>query len=85
MAQIKSDDTQYTLETTKNISLKNDRSHCLSFWYYEDGEGGFMLKIYSSVFKLSERLSQIEKRKKWSLIQKSIDLQDEPGIKGKFL
>ena len=88
MAHIKSDTKAYIIETTHNLTLDKDR--CLSFWYYEDGESEFTLSVYQSEDTFERQLtsykSQLESRKKWTLMKLNVEMSTYSynAGKGKF-
>lgn len=74
--------TSFLLSSTQNITY--DKDHCLSFWYYEDGEDPFsiysyiVLPSYNAV--IGRYTSAIENRRRWNLIKADILLNPSQKI-----
>lgn len=66
----------FNVHTTVNLTY--DKDHCLTVWYYEDGEGNlFNFGVYRVFPKFSavatDFTSAIENRRRWNLLK--VDIQ----------
>ena len=63
-------------DITSTVNVTYDKDHCLTFWYYEDGEDPFQVKVFMQTpsYKLAANWysSAIENRRRWNLIKSDI-------------
>mgnify|MGYP002649504838 CR=1 FL=1 len=73
--------TYYTISSTMNITY--DKDHCLTMWYFEDGESAFGVDVYMVMPRyniVANRFSSaIENRRRWNLLK--ADIQYNPAYK----
>lgn len=66
--------TTYTVASTSNITY--DKDHCLTVWYFEDGEDLFSVDVYMVMPKYNSAVSRfssaIENRRRWNLLKADI-------------
>lgn len=66
----------YLVSSTK--TLYYDKDHCLTFWYFDDGEDSFTLQVYMATPRVNVTLNQfssaIESRRRWNLLKADIQL-----------
>lgn len=70
----------FTVSSTSNLTY--DKDHCLTVWYYEDGEGNsFDLGVYMVLPRFTNVAndfgSAIENRKRWNLLKVDIPYRSE--------
>lgn len=69
----------YIISTTQNVTF--DKDHCLTMWYFEDGEDPFSLQVYMVLPHYNtfsyQFSSAIENRRRWNLLK--ADIQYNPG------
>ncbi len=74
--------TTYTISSTVNITAY-DKDHCLTMWYFEDGESTFDLDVFLVTPKfnvVANRFSSaIENRRRWNLLK--ADIEYNPSYK----
>lgn len=72
----KSSGIQTSFPISTKVPLKFDKDHCLTFWYFEDGEDDFQVQILNKLPKYSVLVHQyssaIENRRRWSLVKADI-------------
>ena len=72
----KSTSTNTSFPITSHLDLKFDKDHCLTFWYYEDGEDPFVLQVFNQLPKYNVLVHQydsaIENRRRWSLVKADV-------------
>lgn len=66
---------EYNVQSTQNITY--DKDHCLTAWYYEDGEGNpFNLGVYMVLSQYNvvanDFSTAIENRRRWNLLKADI-------------
>lgn len=59
-----------------SVNMTFDKDHCLTLWYYEDGEVPFSFYMYmgvsNSLVTIRNFNSAIENRKRWNLLKADI-------------
>src|SRR5699024_9273205 len=67
-------DADFQITSTK--SLVYDKDHCMSIWYYEDGESPFSVYLYALMPSQDKVLkfytSALENRQRWNLIKANV-------------
>ena len=73
--------SNYIISSTLNITY--DKDHCLTMWYFEDGESTFDLDVFLVTPKfnvVANRFSSaIENRRRWNLLK--ADIEYNPSYK----
>lgn len=71
--------SNYIISSILNITY--DKDHCLTMWYFEDGESAFGVDVYMVMPRyniVANRFSSaIENRRRWNLFK--ADIQYNPG------
>lgn len=71
----------YTISSTQNVTF--DKDHCLTMWYFDDGEDPFSVQVYMILPKYDVLAngfsSAIENRRHWNVLK--ADIQFNPGYK----
>ncbi len=75
--------TSYTISSTVNITAYDHKDHCLTMWYFEDGESAFGVDVFLVTPKFnvvaSRFSSAIENRRRWNLLK--ADIAYDPSYK----
>lgn len=68
--------SQISFSISTKVPLKYDKDHCLTMWYFEDGEDDFQVQILNKLPKYTVLVHQynsaIENRRRWSLVKADI-------------